>query len=163
MLQVCLFSLPLIITILTFISDHKIIDMLPDWPPQVTFSCDNRDQTCTFQFWTAQVESFYCALDQCLHFLPNPAAIPMLAKKSSVAVFQATSSAEKMVVLMYCSESLFKLSSAVKVATANLRNQLWMIWLTKYLVIHISQLLVMVVNVCTTPRFLVMWCVIYFQ
>jgi len=39
--------------------------MLPDRPPQVTFSCDKIDSTCDFQFWTAQVESFYCALDTC--------------------------------------------------------------------------------------------------
>lgn len=39
--------------------------MLPDRPPQVTFSCDKLDNTCSFQFWTAQVESFYCALDEC--------------------------------------------------------------------------------------------------
>jgi len=39
--------------------------MLPGRPPQVTFSCDKQDATCDFQFWTAQVESFYCALDTC--------------------------------------------------------------------------------------------------
>jgi hypothetical protein len=39
--------------------------MLPGRPPQVTFSCDKTDATCDFQFWTAQVESFYCALDTC--------------------------------------------------------------------------------------------------
>jgi hypothetical protein len=39
--------------------------MLPGRPPQVTFSCDTADSTCDFQFWTAQVESFYCALDSC--------------------------------------------------------------------------------------------------
>jgi len=38
--------------------------MLPD-RPQVTFSCDKRDARCNFQFWAAQVESFYCALDTC--------------------------------------------------------------------------------------------------
>jgi hypothetical protein len=45
--------------------DRKILDMLPDRPPQVTFSCDNSTATCSFQFWTAQQESFYCALDTC--------------------------------------------------------------------------------------------------
>lgn len=45
--------------------DRKIVDMLPDRPPQVTFSCDAPAGTCDFQFWTAQVESFYCALDTC--------------------------------------------------------------------------------------------------
>lgn len=39
--------------------------MLPGRPPQVTFSCDAQDDTCAFQFWTAQVESFYCALEEC--------------------------------------------------------------------------------------------------
>lgn len=45
--------------------DRKILDMLPDRPPQVSFSCDNSDGTCGFEFWVAQVESFYCALDNC--------------------------------------------------------------------------------------------------
>jgi hypothetical protein len=46
-------------------TDRKILDMLPGRPPQVTFSCDKADATCDFQFWTAQIESFYCALDTC--------------------------------------------------------------------------------------------------
>ncbi|KIJ67151.1 hypothetical protein HYDPIDRAFT_109174 [Hydnomerulius pinastri MD-312] len=47
------------------ITNRKILDMLPDRPPQVTFSCDNATSSCSFQFWTAQQESFYCALDTC--------------------------------------------------------------------------------------------------
>ncbi|KAH9053006.1 hypothetical protein EDB83DRAFT_2395574 [Lactarius deliciosus] len=47
------------------VTNRKILDMLPDRPPQVTFSCDKTDATCDFQFWTAQVESFYCALNSC--------------------------------------------------------------------------------------------------
>ncbi|KAH7907698.1 hypothetical protein BJ138DRAFT_1159506 [Hygrophoropsis aurantiaca] len=47
------------------ITNRKILDMLPDRPPQVTFSCDKPSASCSFQFWTAQVESFYCALDTC--------------------------------------------------------------------------------------------------
>lgn len=47
------------------VTNRKILDMLPGRPPQVTFSCDKQDATCDFQFWTAQVESFYCALDTC--------------------------------------------------------------------------------------------------
>ncbi|KAG6811821.1 hypothetical protein H0H92_005680 [Tricholoma furcatifolium] len=47
------------------VTNRKIIDMLPDRPPQVTFSCEKSDRTCSFQFWTAEVESFYCALEQC--------------------------------------------------------------------------------------------------
>ena len=45
--------------------DCKIIDMLPGQPPQVTFFCSSLDKTCAFQFWTTQVESFYCALEEC--------------------------------------------------------------------------------------------------
>ncbi|KAH9030548.1 hypothetical protein EDB84DRAFT_1494016 [Lactarius hengduanensis] len=47
------------------VTNRKILDMLPDRPPQVTFSCDKTGATCDFQFWTAQVESFYCALNSC--------------------------------------------------------------------------------------------------
>ncbi|KAG8763810.1 hypothetical protein FRC12_008395 [Ceratobasidium sp. 428] len=47
------------------VTNRKILDMLPDRPPQVTFSCDREDSTCAFQFWIGQIESFYCALDQC--------------------------------------------------------------------------------------------------
>ncbi|KAI0671808.1 hypothetical protein C8Q78DRAFT_972196 [Trametes maxima] len=47
------------------VTNRKILDMLPDRPPQVTFSCEKEFDTCQFQFWTAQVESFYCELRQC--------------------------------------------------------------------------------------------------
>ncbi|KAF7981305.1 hypothetical protein HWV62_34233 [Athelia sp. TMB] len=47
------------------VTNRKILDMLPGRPPQVTFSCDTSDKTCDFQFWTAQVESFYCHLEEC--------------------------------------------------------------------------------------------------
>ncbi|KAG8748122.1 hypothetical protein FRC10_008855 [Ceratobasidium sp. 414] len=47
------------------VTNRKILDMLPDRPPQVTFSCDRADATCAFQFWIGHIESFYCALDQC--------------------------------------------------------------------------------------------------
>ncbi|KAI0749625.1 hypothetical protein C8Q80DRAFT_1100288 [Daedaleopsis nitida] len=47
------------------VTNRKILDMLPDRPPQVTFSCDKASDMCHFQFWTAQVESFYCQLSQC--------------------------------------------------------------------------------------------------
>jgi ABC-type multidrug transport system ATPase subunit len=47
------------------ITNRKILDMLPNRPPQVTFSCDNTTSTCSFEFWTAQQESFYCGLDSC--------------------------------------------------------------------------------------------------
>lgn len=55
----------LCLTLKTIRVDRKILDMLPGRPPQVTFSCDHDAATCDFQFWTAQVESFYCALDTC--------------------------------------------------------------------------------------------------
>ncbi|KAF9555143.1 hypothetical protein CPC08DRAFT_744300 [Agrocybe pediades] len=47
------------------VTNRKILDMLPGRPPQVTFSCDKQKKSCAFQFWVAQVESFYCALDEC--------------------------------------------------------------------------------------------------
>ncbi|KAH9831656.1 uncharacterized protein C8Q71DRAFT_781859 [Rhodofomes roseus] len=47
------------------VTNRKIIDMLPDRPPEITFSCNQAAASCQFQFWTAQEESFYCALDQC--------------------------------------------------------------------------------------------------
>lgn len=46
-------------------ADRKIVDQLPGRAPQVTFSCNKEDETCAFQFWVGQVESFYCALDHC--------------------------------------------------------------------------------------------------
>lgn len=51
---------------LTHYVDRKILDMLPGRPPQVTFSCDKTDATCSFQFWTAEIESFYCGLESCI-------------------------------------------------------------------------------------------------
>lgn len=51
--------------LIAILIDKKILDMLPGRPPQVTFSCDKSDATCAFQFWVAQVESFYCGLDNC--------------------------------------------------------------------------------------------------
>ncbi|KAG6873471.1 hypothetical protein C0995_015174 [Termitomyces sp. Mi166 len=47
------------------VTNRKILDMLPGRPPQVTFSCEKSDRTCSLQFWTAEVESFYCSLEQC--------------------------------------------------------------------------------------------------
>ncbi|KAG8980991.1 hypothetical protein FRC05_003890 [Tulasnella sp. 425] len=47
------------------VTNRKILDMLPDRPPQVTFACDRPSETCNFQFWIGQKESFYCALDTC--------------------------------------------------------------------------------------------------
>ncbi|KAI5118132.1 hypothetical protein M0805_001731 [Coniferiporia weirii] len=47
------------------VKNTAILDMLPDRPPQVTFSCDSGDNTCLFQFWVGRIESFYCGLDTC--------------------------------------------------------------------------------------------------
>ncbi|CAB4384530.1 hypothetical protein RhiirA5_476344 [Rhizophagus irregularis] len=47
------------------VKNKKILDMLPDQPPQVTFSCHRKKETCDFQFWINQTESFYCHLDEC--------------------------------------------------------------------------------------------------
>ncbi|THH08580.1 hypothetical protein EW145_g2614 [Phellinidium pouzarii] len=47
------------------VKNTAILDMLPDRPPQVTFSCDSNDNSCKFQFWVGRVESFYCGLDAC--------------------------------------------------------------------------------------------------
>ena len=47
------------------VTNRKIIDQLKDKAPQITFSCNAVDETCNFQFWIGQVESFYCGLDTC--------------------------------------------------------------------------------------------------
>ncbi|KAJ7253437.1 hypothetical protein C8J57DRAFT_1348076 [Mycena rebaudengoi] len=48
------------------VTNRKILDTVgTDRAVQVTFSCDTRDATCAFQFWVAEIESFYCALDDC--------------------------------------------------------------------------------------------------
>ena len=47
------------------VTNRKILDQLGEQKPQVTFSCNAKDETCNFQFWVDQRESFYCALDHC--------------------------------------------------------------------------------------------------
>ncbi|PAV16171.1 abc transporter [Pyrrhoderma noxium] len=47
------------------VTNPGIIALLPDRPPQVTFSCNKIDGTCLFQFWVNRVESFYCGLESC--------------------------------------------------------------------------------------------------
>ncbi|KAI8331168.1 ABC transporter [Chlamydoabsidia padenii] len=47
------------------VTNRKIIEQLKNQIPQVTFSCNRREETCDFQFWVDQVESFYCHLDTC--------------------------------------------------------------------------------------------------
>ncbi|KAF9920352.1 ATP-binding cassette sub- G member 2 [Linnemannia zychae] len=48
------------------VTNRKILDTLgPDQPPAITFSCNQQNKTCDFQFWVAEEESFYCHLDEC--------------------------------------------------------------------------------------------------
>ncbi|KAJ1980388.1 (ABC) transporter [Dimargaris verticillata] len=47
------------------VTNTKIIDMLPNEPPQVTFSCHRDSATCSFQFWIKELESFSCQLHDC--------------------------------------------------------------------------------------------------
>ncbi|PLN84580.1 putative ABC transporter [Aspergillus taichungensis] len=47
------------------VTNRKILDQLKERKPQVTFSCEAEDETCNFQFWVDQKESFYCGLDTC--------------------------------------------------------------------------------------------------
>ncbi|KAK5781051.1 hypothetical protein RI543_001440 [Arxiozyma heterogenica] len=48
------------------VTNTKILDILNGKLPQVSFSCDKSTQSCNFQFWIDQVESFYCGLDSCI-------------------------------------------------------------------------------------------------
>lgn len=47
------------------VTNRKILDQLKERKPQVTFSCKAEDETCNFQFWVGQRESFYCGLNKC--------------------------------------------------------------------------------------------------
>ncbi|GJJ77880.1 ATP-binding cassette, subfamily G (WHITE), member 2 [Entomortierella parvispora] len=48
------------------VTNRKILDTLgPKQPPAITFSCNQQNKTCDFQFWVAEEESFYCHLDEC--------------------------------------------------------------------------------------------------
>ena len=53
------------------ITNRKILDQLKERYPQATFSCSAKDETCNFQFWVGQEESFYCALDTCSYSSKN--------------------------------------------------------------------------------------------
>ena len=53
------------------ITNRKILDQLKERTPQATFSCNAEDDTCNFQFWVGQDESFYCALDTCTYSSEN--------------------------------------------------------------------------------------------
>lgn len=47
------------------VTNEKILQILGNKKPQVTFACDKNDKSCNFQFWIDQIESFYCGLDNC--------------------------------------------------------------------------------------------------
>ena len=47
------------------VTNRKVLDQLKERTPQITFSCSSEDETCNFQFWTGQIQSFYCGLDTC--------------------------------------------------------------------------------------------------
>lgn len=47
------------------VTNQAILKQLDGRKPQVTFSCEAEDNTCSFQFWVDQKESFYCGLDTC--------------------------------------------------------------------------------------------------
>ncbi|RFU77832.1 atp-binding cassette, subfamily g white, member 2 [Trichoderma arundinaceum] len=47
------------------VTNKKITDLLGDQKPQVTFTCKEEDETCDFQFWVDEIESFYCHLSDC--------------------------------------------------------------------------------------------------
>lgn len=47
------------------ITNRKILDQLKEQVPQATFSCNAEQETCNFQFWVDEKESFYCGLDTC--------------------------------------------------------------------------------------------------
>ena len=53
------------------ITNRKILDQLKERTPQATFSCNAEEDTCNFQFWVGQEESFYCALDTCTYSSEN--------------------------------------------------------------------------------------------
>lgn len=49
------------------VTNKPILDQLDGRIPQVTFDCNADEETCNFQFWVDQKESFYCSLDHCAH------------------------------------------------------------------------------------------------
>ncbi|KAL3421365.1 ATP-binding subfamily g member 2 [Phlyctema vagabunda] len=53
------------------VTNRKILDILNGKIPQVTFTCNAERDTCDFQFWVDQRESFYCALDSCASSADN--------------------------------------------------------------------------------------------
>ncbi|KAK9460334.1 uncharacterized protein V1516DRAFT_676352 [Lipomyces oligophaga] len=48
------------------VTNRMILEILDGDLPQVTFSCNRTAEACDFQFWIAEVESFYCHLTDCV-------------------------------------------------------------------------------------------------
>ncbi|KAF7723744.1 hypothetical protein EC973_001720 [Apophysomyces ossiformis] len=47
------------------VTNRKILEQLKTQIPQVTFSCNTHQESCDFQFWVDEIESFYCHLNSC--------------------------------------------------------------------------------------------------
>lgn len=47
------------------VTNVKIVEILNGKKPQVTFGCNREEQSCNFQFWIDELESFYCDLSSC--------------------------------------------------------------------------------------------------
>ncbi|ODV83454.1 hypothetical protein CANARDRAFT_203144 [[Candida] arabinofermentans NRRL YB-2248] len=47
------------------VTNKKIVEILNGKKPQVTFSCNKTSESCDFQFWIAEDESFFCELSSC--------------------------------------------------------------------------------------------------
>ncbi|EPS43861.1 hypothetical protein H072_2160 [Dactylellina haptotyla CBS 200.50] len=47
------------------VTNKAIQDQLGASIAEVTFTCDKEKESCNFQFWVDQEESFYCSLDKC--------------------------------------------------------------------------------------------------
>ncbi|CAK9437344.1 uncharacterized protein LODBEIA_P17220 [Lodderomyces beijingensis] len=47
------------------VTNPKILAILGGKKPQATFACNRTAESCNFQFWIDQKESFYCELNKC--------------------------------------------------------------------------------------------------
>ncbi|KAJ6557705.1 hypothetical protein B0H19DRAFT_1028281 [Mycena capillaripes] len=48
------------------VTNRLIVQEAEGRPVQATFNCNAPNATCAFQLWIAEVESFYCALEECV-------------------------------------------------------------------------------------------------
>ncbi|KAL5039223.1 hypothetical protein BDV3_002607 [Batrachochytrium dendrobatidis] len=51
--------------VLCDVTNKAIVDTLKGKKPQLTLNCDKESSVCEFQFWAAEVESFYCKMQEC--------------------------------------------------------------------------------------------------